>query len=344
MRPIMPKQNKFVTVIVLNWNGKRFLEKCIGSLMNQNYPLYEILLVDNASTDGSVEFVKNLFGKPSKLKMLSLSKNYGFSRGNNLGIKLCAHSDYIIILNNDTEVKENFVRELVNVAESDELIGSVGCKILSPDGKVWLSQKFTNGGFIVPFLLQTLVSKRIEEISNRLTTNLSNSGCAVLFRKSVIDKTGGYDEDFRSNWEDWDLGYRINIAGFKSVSIPQPLVYHVGGGSEGFSPERCVKIYRNMLFTYFKNYDRKNLVARFPFFIFFFLPSFHLGWFIHRLITDQSDFYRGQEFNYFISLQKAVFGFLRKLKLFARKRYLVQYLRKISDDEIFSNTRLKNVL
>jgi GT2 family glycosyltransferase len=85
--------------------------------------------------------------------------------------------------------------------------------------------------------------------------NLANSGCAVLYRKKVIEKIGGFDEDFWSDWEDYDLGYRVNIAGFKSVYTPKFLCLHVGGGSFGFSPERMTRMYRNMLFTYFKNYD-----------------------------------------------------------------------------------------
>ena len=340
----MPKENRLVTVIVLNWNGKRYLEKCIGSLLNQDYSTYEVLLVDNASADGSLEYVKSLFGDQSKLRTLSLQENYGYSKGNNIGVKSCTKSDYVIILNNDTEVKENFVRELVEAAESDEQIGSVGCKILSPDQKVWFSQKFSNGGFIVPFLLQTLVEERIEEISDKRMVNLSNSGCAILLRNSVLDTIGCFDEDFRSNWEDWDLGYRVNLAGFKSVYVPKALVCHIGGGSEGFSPERCIKIYRNMLFTYFKNYDTKNLVTRFPFVIFFFMPIFHFGWIIHRLFTNQRDFYRGREFGYFISVGMAVIDFLVKLKVFAKKRYSVQDLRKVSDKEIFSNTKLKFIL
>ena len=340
----MHKNNPFVTVIVLNWNGKRFLNKCIGSLLIQKYPSYEVLLVDNASDDGSVTYVRELFGNPSKLRILSLNENYGFSKGNNIGIKSCCESEYIIVLNNDTEVKDNFVAELVSAARDDESVASVGCKILSPDGSVWFSQKFTNGGFIVPFLLQTLLSNQIDDISNKPAVNLSNSGCAVLFRKSVIDKIGGYDEDFRSNWEDWDLGYRINVSGYKSVHIPKTLVTHIGGGSEGYSPERCAKIYRNMLFTYFKNYDDFNLIFRFPFLVFVLLPFFHFGWFIHRLVGDEIDFYKGSELTYFLSMERAVSQFLSKLGTFVTKRYTVKNLRKTSDRKIFSNTSLKSIL
>ena len=340
---VMKMDKPRVSVIVLNWNGKHFLDKCLGSLLNQDFSDFEVLLVDNGSTDSSVEFVRNTFGEDSRLRIVALNKNYGFSKGNNIGIKN-SMSDYVIILNNDTEVRKNFITELVEIAESDYQIGSVGCKILFQKGNVWFSQKFMNEGFIVPFFLQTLVEDRIENISNNFAINLANSGCAVLYRKIVLDAVGAFDEDFRSNWEDWDLGYRINLAGFKSVCIPMPLVFHVGGGSEGFLPARYVRIYRNMLFTYFKNYETRNLFIRFPIFLFILLPLNHFGWIFHRLITGRTrDFCREQALQYSFSIIVGLLGFLIHLKIFSKKRTLIQRLRKVADREIFLKTHLKSV-
>jgi len=329
-----------VSVIVLNWNGKHFLDKCLSSLLNQNYPNYDVLLVDNGSIDGSVGFVEEKFGKNAKLRILALNENHGFSKGNNIGIK-CAQSDYVIILNNDTEARKNFITELVNIAESDNQIGSVGCKILLYSGKTWFSQKFMNGGFIVPFFFQTLTEKRIEVISNSPSNNLANSGCAVLYKKHVLNVVGYFDEEYWSNFEDWDLGYRINIAGFKSTHIPKSLVFHVGAGSEGFTPERKVKSYRNMLFTYFKNYEVNNLLLRLPIVMFILLPLWHLGWILHRLASNLRDFERKRGLEYFLSIMRAYMQFLFKLKIFMIKRYRVQRLRKVSDKQIFLNTSLK---
>lgn len=329
-----------VSVVVLNWNGKHFLEKCLDSLLNQDYPNFEVLLVDNGSTDNSLEFVRSKFGKNGKLRVVALRKNYGFSKGNNIGIKY-ARGDYIIVLNNDTEVKKNLITKLVETAERSERIGSVGCKIVTDKGKTWFSQKFTNGGFIVPFFLQTLAKEHIEAVSNDFYTNLANSGCAVLYRRSVLDEVGLFDEDFGSNSEDWDLGYRINMAGFKSVYIPAPLVFHVGAGSEGYTPERKVKMYRNTLFTYFKNYERKNLLTRFPVLMFVLLPMWHLAWLFHRLALHLPDFNARESIDYFLSIMKAYVQFLLKLKTFVVKRHKVQRLRKVSDKQIFTNTRLK---
>jgi len=266
-----------VSVIVLNWNGKHFLDKCLSSLLNQNYPNYDVLLVDNGSIDGSVGFVEEKFGKNAKLRILALNENHGFSKGNNIGIK-CAQSDYVIILNNDTEARKNFITELVNIAESDNQIGSVGCKILLYSGKTWFSQKFMNGGFIVPFFFQTLTKS---------------------------------------------------------------LVFHVGAGSEGFTPERKVKSYRNMLFTYFKNYEVNNLLLRLPIVMFILLPLWHLGWILHRLASNLRDFERKRGLEYFLSIMRAYMQFLFKLKIFMIKRYRVQRLRKVSDKQIFLNTSLK---
>jgi GT2 family glycosyltransferase len=338
----MDNRDPIASVIVLNWNGKRFLGKCIDSLLVQNFTDYEVLLVDNGSSDDSLDFVRKRFGDNSRLRIVALGYNYGFSKGNNLGMNN-ARGKYVIVLNNDTEVQPNFVSELVKIAESDETIGSVSCKIMHYDGSVWFGQYFTNRGFIVPFFTQSFSKETLNEIYGRYSVNLANSGCAVLYRKSLINEIRGFDEDFWTDWEDYDLGFRINIAGFKSVYTPLFLVLHLGGGSAGSSPERYVRIYRNMLFTYFKNYETKNLLIRFPVFLFIFLPTLHIGWITHRLITRPPDFHMNQGFQYLISIDKAVIEFLLKLKIFEKKRYFVQAIRKTTDKEIFSNTRLKAV-
>jgi len=331
-----------VSVIVLNWNGKRFLENCLGSLLAQDYPNFEVLFVDNGSFDGSVAFVHNAFGTDVRLRIVALTENYGFSKGNNIGIRH-ANGDYVIVLNNDTEVKTNFVSELVKVAECDGQIGSVGCKILLLNGDLWFSQKFMNGGFIVPFFMQTLVKKRIAGLSNQFRVNLANAGCAVLYRKSALSEVGCYDEDFWSNWEDYDLGYRLNVAGYKSVCIPVPLVFHVGGGSEGFSYERLVKVYRNILFTYVKNYELRNLVCRFFPFMFVMLPLRHLFWVLDRVFHKRFDFEAKKGFLYLFSIVFAYMQFLRQLPVFLKKRAKVSKLRRVSDKQIFRKTKM-NIL
>jgi GT2 family glycosyltransferase len=280
-------------------------------------------------------------GKNSKLKILVLKENYGFAKANNIGIEH-AQGKYVIILNNDTIVKEKFITELVNAAESDEKIASVGCKILTTNDETWFSQKFTNGGFIVPMFLHDLIRARVDEISNRYCVNLANSGCACLFKKQVLCRIGGYDEDFMADWEDWDLGYRINLAGYKSIYVPISLVFHIGSGSFGNPPKRFSRIYRNTLFTYFKNYESYNLLTRFFFVTFVLLPFFHLGFIVRKLMVNNPQFQREMP-GHFFSLVKAYGMFLSELHIFSKKRYSIQKLRKISDKEIFEKTSLRSL-
>ena len=342
MSELLTSEKVKVSVIVLNWNGKRFLKDCLSSLFKQDYDSYEVLLIDNGSTDDSLDFVRHQFPLTKKLRIIALNRNYGFSKGNNIGVTY-AKGDFIIILNNDTKVKPNFITQVVKIAENDEQIASVGCQILSINNRVWFSQKFTNGGFIVPFFLQGLVKARIDLISQRYCVNLANSGCACLFRKAVFESIGGYDEDFLADWEDWDLGYRINLAGYKSVHIPLPLVFHVGGGTAGHPPERYARIYGNIMFSHFKNYNISNLLTRFAVLLFFLLPLFHMGFIISVLFSGRS-FKRNKVFGYLMSLPRAYVIFLSKLTVYSYKRYAIQKIRKVSDKKIFANTQRKDIL
>lgn len=333
-------QKPLVSVIVLNWNGKKFLERCISSLLRQTYSNYKIVFVDNDSTDGSVEFVKDKFGKSCRLKILSLNHNYGFAEGNNIGCKH-AKGKYVIMLNNDTEVQPNFIEELVKVAETDEMVGSVGCRILQYDGKAGYTPIFTNKGFVVPFFLGASTAEdRLDKVCSIESSNLANCGCAALYRRDLFDLLGGFDKDFWSDWEDHDLGFRINIAGFKSLFTPKTIVLHVGGGAAGFSKERRTRIYRNMLFTYIKDFEVENLISRLFFFMFFLLPIGHFAW----IFFNEWRIYRKKAFSYdrkaYFSLFEGYIQFLSMVRRFVKKRGRVQRLRSVSDAQIFDLTKM----
>lgn len=329
-----------VSVIVLNWNGKRFLYDCLNSLLNQDYSDFEVVLVDNGSTDDSLGYVKKTFGHDSRLRILALEKNYGFAKGNNMGVKFASGS-YVIILNNDTIVDQKFISSLTIAAESNTAVGSVGCKIVMMNGATWLSQKFTNRGFVVPFFLQNLVKEKVDYVSTSRIVNLANSGCACLFTKKVFDELGGYDEDFVTDWEDWDLGYRINLAGYNCIHLPIELVLHYGGGSAGYPPERYTRIYRNMLFSLFKNYELTNLITRFSFTAFFFLPLFHVGLIVRQLANKGTKFQSSRMLDYFLSFFRAYYKFLLDLTIICQKRYKTQKLRRATDKLIFRKTFIR---
>jgi len=329
-----------VSVIVLNWNGKKFLEKCIYSLINQSYSCYEILLVDNGSTDNSVDFVEKTFPENVKVKCIPLAFNYGFAEGNNIGCKY-ATGEYVIILNNDTEVEPNFIEELVRVAQSDQKIGSVGCRIAQYDGKVGYTPLFTNKGFIVPFFLGgSTAENRLDAVCSVPSCVLANCGCAVLFRKDLFELVGGFDKDFWSDWEDHDIGIRINIAGFKCVYTPKTTVLHRCGGSGGFTKNRRTRLYKNMLFTYIKNFEMKTITLNFSCLFYFILPLGHFAW----ILFNEHNNFKKTALHYdrksYFSILEAYLRFLRGLPLFVKKRQEIQRLRKVSDTLIFRQTSM----
>lgn len=245
-----------VTVIVLNYNGKAYVKRCLNSLFRNSYTNFEVFCIDNNSTDGSAEIAQQLFRTEPRFTLIRNRRNLGFSVGNNIGFKR-SNAKYVIILNHDTEVREDFIETMTQAAESDEKIGSVGCKTIQSDGRILYGPKYMSFGFIVHAL--------DKQTYDRFTVNLANCGCASLFRKATLDKMGGFDPYLWTDWEDHDLGYRINSAGFKCVYTPKTTVLHLGGGSYlGMSEQREIRIVRNKLFTYVKNYETANMLTRFP--------------------------------------------------------------------------------
>jgi hypothetical protein len=304
-----------VSIIILNYNGAAYVKRCLGSILRNRYPNFEVIFIDNNPTDGSADLATRLFGSDPRLIIIRNSKNLGFSVGNNIGFKR-TKAKHVIVLSNDTEVQENFIETLVKVAESDETIGSVGCKITQSDGSIRYGPKYMNYGFIVHALQRQTYDK--------FTVNLANCGCAVLYRKSVIDKIGGFDPLFWADWEDHDLGYRINLADFKSVYTPETTVLHLGGGlSLGLSKERRIRIFRNRLLTYLKNYETKNMLMRFPL-VFLFAVARE----ILLMIKNKETF----------PLLGGIAAFFEAIEPILSERKLIQRIRAVPDNQIIKST------
>jgi GT2 family glycosyltransferase len=313
----MPTPEPEVSVIVLNYNGAKYVEGCLRTLLGNQYGNFEVLFVDNDSPDKSVEVAKRLYGRHPQVKIIQNPANLGFSMGNNVGFKK-SKAKYVIVLNNDTQVPPDFISTLVDLAETDEKIGSVGCKILQPDKTVQYGPVFMNYGFV------THCNKR--QTYDKPSVALANCGCATLFRKSLLDKIGGFDVYLWTDWEDHDLGFRINSAGYRCVYTPKTVVQHLGGGNYlGMSEERRIRILRNRLLCYYKNYEAKNLVWRFPMVVFKTLAVDGLYSFSKRKF--------GRVFWAFV-------GFLKLLEPISRERAQVQKLRAVSDAQIFRNCQI----
>ena len=249
----MPK----VSVLVINYNGKHYLRECFESLKNQTYGNYDVYIVDNGSTDGSVEYVNEGF---PWVRVIAFKENLGFARAYDEAIK-SIDSDLVALLNNDTRVDRRWLQELVNVMIEDKLVAAVGSKILLYDNPQLLNHagaKITpiGGGFDIG-----LYQKHCEQHDVKTEVG-AVCGAAMLVRKNMFMKIGGFDEDFFAYFEDTDLCWRAWLYGFKILYVPTSIVYHKLGGSWGrsSSPKKVFLAERNRLLSMIKNLESVNLM------------------------------------------------------------------------------------
>lgn len=308
-----------VTVIVLNWNGKHFLEDCLGSLSKISYKNLEIVFVDNASTDGSVAYVKKNF---PQIKILVNSKNLGFAEGHEEVFKR-AKGELVLLLSTDTIVEKNLLDELVRVISSGEKIGAVMPKLLMYPRKNLID---SIGAF---FLMSGLLyhfgreKEHKKSIYNKSMEIYSAKGACLLFRKNVLEKTGLFDKDYFAYFEETDLCHRIWLAGYKVIYVPETKVYHKGGGSSGQMIGAYLQFhsFKNRLCTYIKNLSLKNLVKVMPPTIIVYQCAFIL-----YILSGKSAVAW--------AIQKAIIWNLVHIKETLKKRGFVQNkIRVVSDDD-----------
>lgn len=252
-----------VSIIIVNWNGRRFLEKNLSSIFSQTYQQFEVILVDNGSIDGSIPFVRDCF--PQTI-IIDNSSNEGFAAANNQGIR-AAKGKYIATLNNDTIVDKEWISNLVKVAElSENHVGMWAPKILSmkePD------KIDSIGGLLIYKDGIARGRGRGQEDKgqfDKVEEILFPSACSALYRKDMLDDVGLFDEDFFAYCEDTDLGLRARLAGWKALSVPDAVVYHHYSGSTGtYSEIKAFLVERNHIWVAIKNFPA-TMVVLMPFY------------------------------------------------------------------------------
>ena len=237
------------SVIVLNWNGEPFLEKCLGSLQRQSLRNFEVILVDNGSTDSSVEFVTNHF---PQLTVVPLPKNLGFCGGNNEGIKRSG-GKWIILLNNDTEVVPEFLNAIHQATQTHSDAGMFACKMLFADSPSVIE----NCGFAVSPAGTAQEIGRGEVNRGQYGPDLEPfgpSGGAAVYSRAMLDKIGLLDDDFFLIYEDFDLAMRARLQGFRCRFVPEAVVFHKYRSSLAKLPDwQVFYSQRNVEFVYLKN-------------------------------------------------------------------------------------------
>ncbi len=309
------RTHHLVSVIVVNWNGKFFLNECLSALSLQTYSPYEVIFVDNGSIDGSIDFVRKNF---SWVRICKLQENRGFSGGNLEGLKQC-RGELIALVNNDTRADGKWLENLVEPMHVDSTIGICASKILvdgtkkinsAGDGLTTAGVGFNRG------LWKDRTSYADQE------SVFGACGGAGLYRRTMLEEIGFLDDDFFLYDEDVDLNFRAQLSGWKCVYVPGAFIYHKVNGTSGRLSDMHVYYHtRNLEFVWIKNMPT-GLMLRFA----------H-----HKLIQALGSFFylclrHGKWKAFFRGKRDALRLFPRMLK----KRRDIQRQRKVTNKEIKS--------
>ncbi len=246
-----------VSVVVVNFNGARLLDDCLCSLSQQIYRSFEVVFVDNGSTDDSLSKARRLL---PGIRCVPLSENRGFAGGANAGIR-AACGEHVILLNNDTLVAPDFLEELVLAADQNPRIGMVAPKILNYSDRTLIDSV---GGLLLCRQGKALGRGRGERDHgqyDKIHEVLMPCGCAALYKRALFEDVGLLDERFFAYCEDSDLGLRARWAGWEAVSAPRAVVYHKYSATAG--SRSSLKMYlteRNHYWLALKNYPLRLLL------------------------------------------------------------------------------------
>lgn len=235
------------------------MEPCLSSLSKQTYKNFHILVVDNASSDGSIEYMEENY---PDIELIKLQKNYGFSKAVNIGIQH-SRTPYVILLNNDTTVDTRYVEEMVKAIEKSPKIFSVSSKMI----QMYHPELIDSAGDLYTLLGWGVCRGCGRPVSNYTKYDEIFTACAgaAIYRRSVFDEIGYFDENHFAYLEDIDIGYRARIYGYYNMYCPTALVYHVGSGTSGskYNSFKVKLAARNNLYLNYKNMPALQLVLNF---------------------------------------------------------------------------------
>lgn len=308
-----------VSILVLNYNGVGFLDDCLNSLKRLDYPDYEVILIDNASSDDSVEYAASNFPWVNVVKH---EKNYGLCDGYNRSLGY-AGGEYLAFLNNDTRVDRNWLTELVKAAQEQQadICGSTMLSFDNPERIASLGGRITPIGTGYDIGLNTRDDRRANEAP--AVVGAVGSG-AMLIEKSVFQALGGFDPDYFACVEDLDLCWRAWLRGYKVIRVPTAIVYHKVGGSWGSrgASQRILFGQKNRLANIIKNFEFSNVVKGL---------IISTVYDLARLVIFLS---RGK-FKNMLSLTKGTVYFIKELPRTMEKRKSIQDSRMLSDKELY---------
>lgn len=217
-----------ISVIIPNWNGQKFLRVCFDSLAAQTYRDFSVYLVDNGSVDDSIAFVK---GNYPEINVIALSENFGFSAAINAGIN-GSKGELIAALNNDTATDPKWLEEIVKVMDSRTDIGFCASLLLDFKDHT-IIDSFGDNYSLIGLSGKIATGENAQVVGSEPVEVFSACAAASVYRRSMLDDIGGFDENFFCYMEDVDIGIRAQLAGYRCLAIPTAKVFHIGSASTG---------------------------------------------------------------------------------------------------------------
>lgn len=308
-----------VAIVILNWNGKHYLQQFLPSVLNTTYPNLRIVVADNASTDESVHFLKQSF---PEVELLLLDKNFGFAKGYNEALKQIT-ADYFVLLNSDVEVTPGWLERIIELLQKDETHAACQPKILSFKNKNLFEYAGAGGGWLdaygYPFARGRIFDICEEDKGQHDSTEkiFWATGAAMIIKSKVFNEMDGFDEHFFAHQEEIDLCWRMQLAGYSVFCCPQSVVYHVGGGTlpRGNSKKTFLN-FRNNQIMLAKNLSWSEKWRKVP----------------YRITLDQVSAVKGLlsgDGGYFISIIKAHLAFIYWV-LFGNKKWKPKSRKKLT--------------
>lgn len=303
MRRLIEKYDKKVTAVLLNFNGYSDTINCIKSLYNLNYEKLNIIVVDNASTDNSVQYIKSAF---PNIRIITNKKNLGYSKGFNIGIKeaLVLGSDFILVLNNDTLLNPELLNELVKTALSDHNIGAVFGKVLFYGTNKLQSVGKSFNSYLLNSKLIGFGEVDTGQYDKVQQYDFADDVCLLISREA-LESIGGYDPDLFLYYEEVDLFVRLNKAKFKLYYNPNAIIWHKVSQSSGggWNPIKSYHLSRSKIICLRKNLNDFRFSIALLLISFTEIPKQMLNWFLKGKFELSNATFRG-----FISGIKWVIG------------------------------------
>jgi GT2 family glycosyltransferase len=236
----MQQNHPLVSISLLAWNGEKYINECLNSVFNQTYPHLEILVIDNASTDGTIDYLKNLANKPN-LKIVFNKKNVGFAAGHNQGIRE-TKGEFILCLNQDVVLDKNFIQKAIELFEKDNKIAAVQGKLLRWNTASPIDRQFDD--YQISYIIDTIglsilknrriINRKQGEVDQdqfeKVEEIFGADGAAPIYRRQALEdiriKDEYFDKDFFAYKEDVDLAWRLRLYGWKTFYQPESIAWH----------------------------------------------------------------------------------------------------------------------